>query len=627
MFAPTTPIVFDSVGYCHDYLKTELFIEKPSTVFASEYLCEEKLLFGMKNQSRPFFLFDLTDYLSPIYGRVIDRPIFQRLTQDQVKLQVNAVTKTKVPLNQINLFTSQMEFCFNSNYKANCTIINANQLNKNEAWIEIKEVLLKHFLPDNYSKLILIRSQLIKLKQVICNLERNYEDIITGLELTDDTDEGTVFEYLNMLRSITERLKCSHEEYHSYNTAFHGIVNEHPLLASYSNIFVILYASLKELTRITGEITYSWKIYIKLIDMIIAKIIRDLTMNLKNKEDSSDGEDEEDDKLTPPVNRKERRKPKNDREFTIDEEFFHSVIMPSIYSTILAGVRQENIPLFNLIFSLEIALKKTTVTREDIDFFLGQFFKLPMYKDWRNTNKHFILNTDVVEPETYNKLKSHILRQYPDTRKAFEIIDIQLGASFTYKDLSSLIYKRILKEELKEDSLIKKINCALLCPNDEFRSLLCQFVHEELSTIFDFTEDLTKLHNFIKTASWSLPVALFTSNSINIVNTVCSIASYYGVGLEVLRTDFQQSIKRMEHYEESKQIDNNIIKDSIPYTRDKLTNDAAGCNKEELLAGKADVDRMLYQKQQLRDGYAKDELDIDDKQASQNQSSLQLIEK
>lgn len=92
-----------------------------------------------------------------------------------------------------------------------------------------------------------------------------------------------------------------------------------------------------------------------------------------------------------------------------------------------------------------------------------------------------------------------------------------------------------------EDSdlaLIKQVNVGFICPNQDFRSKVCQFVYEELTTIFDFTEDLTKLHNFIKTASWSIPVGLFTSNSINIVNTVCSIASYYGVGLEVLRTDF-----------------------------------------------------------------------------------------
>lgn len=110
MYAPTTPIVFDSIGYCHDFLKNELFIESPYPVFASEYLSEEKLLFGMKNLNIPFFLYDLTDYLSPIYGRIIDRPILQRLSKDHVKLSVNAITKTKVDLSLINIFTAQLEF-------------------------------------------------------------------------------------------------------------------------------------------------------------------------------------------------------------------------------------------------------------------------------------------------------------------------------------------------------------------------------------------------------------------------------------------------------------------------------------------------------------------------------------
>lgn len=69
-----------------------------------------------------------------------------------------------------------------------------------------------------------------------------------------------------------------------------------------------------------------------------------------------------------------RKKKKKDKEFTIDEEFFHSVIMPSIYSTIVAGIKQEHVSLFNLIFSMEIALKKTTVTQEDKNFFIAHFF-------------------------------------------------------------------------------------------------------------------------------------------------------------------------------------------------------------------------------------------------------------
>lgn len=38
IYAPSLPIVFDSVGYCHDYIKNEVFIESPTAVFASEYL-------------------------------------------------------------------------------------------------------------------------------------------------------------------------------------------------------------------------------------------------------------------------------------------------------------------------------------------------------------------------------------------------------------------------------------------------------------------------------------------------------------------------------------------------------------------------------------------------------------
>ena len=74
---------------------------------------------------------------------------------------------------------------------------------------------------------------------------------------------------------------------------------------------------------------------------------------------------------------------KKDKEFTIDEEFFHSVIMPSIYSTIISGVKQDHVSLFNLLFALEIALKKATVQQLEKDFFLQKFFLIKNCKEWR----------------------------------------------------------------------------------------------------------------------------------------------------------------------------------------------------------------------------------------------------
>lgn len=48
-----------------------------------------------------------------------------------------------------------------------------------------------------------------------------------------------------------EELRMAEEEFNEYSQMFHQMINEHPLLASYSNIFVILYLSLKELSKRT----------------------------------------------------------------------------------------------------------------------------------------------------------------------------------------------------------------------------------------------------------------------------------------------------------------------------------------------------------------------------------------
>jgi hypothetical protein len=56
----------------------------------------------------------------------------------------------------VTLFSASQHFNLNHDYLARATIFNATLVNKNEAWIEIKQILLKHFLPDNYQKLVMI---------------------------------------------------------------------------------------------------------------------------------------------------------------------------------------------------------------------------------------------------------------------------------------------------------------------------------------------------------------------------------------------------------------------------------------------------------------------------------------
>jgi len=90
---------------------------------------------------------------------------------------------------------------------------------------------------------------------------------------------------------------------------------------------------------------------------------------------------------------------------------------------------------------------------------------------------------------------------------------------------------------------------------------VCQLVYEELLAIFDFNEDPVKLSSFIKTASWQYPVAMRASESINIVNTICSIASFYGVGLEVIRTDIVNQILTNQNYRANQAIKANLVEE------------------------------------------------------------------
>jgi hypothetical protein len=92
------------------------------------------------------------------------------------------------------------------------------------------------------------------------------------------TDQQTLFNIaeFGQLKLAVESIKSIEEELSNYQKARISIINEHPLLASYSNIMVIMYNSMMHLRKLTDESVYSWKVYLEIIEMIISKIVRDL---------------------------------------------------------------------------------------------------------------------------------------------------------------------------------------------------------------------------------------------------------------------------------------------------------------------------------------------------------------
>ena len=77
-----------------------------------------------------------------------------------------------------------------------------------------------------------------------------------------------------------------------------------------------------------------------------------------------------------------------------------------------------------------------------------------------------------------------------------EQVEKDLGQNYVYKKASILMYGKLFIEqrEFKQMTLMQKINLSFICPDHEFKSKLCQLVYEQLSSLFNFNEELSRMH-------------------------------------------------------------------------------------------------------------------------------------
>ena len=77
--------------------------------------------------------------------------------KDKVSGVLQPLTRINLELPRIALVSPTQHYSLPQSYLASSTILNLSNVNKNEAWIEVKQILLRHFLPDNYQKLAMIK--------------------------------------------------------------------------------------------------------------------------------------------------------------------------------------------------------------------------------------------------------------------------------------------------------------------------------------------------------------------------------------------------------------------------------------------------------------------------------------
>ena len=159
------------------------------------------------------------------------------------------------------------------NLLATQKIINMDQINILNAWIDIKLIFLKKFMPEQFKKCMTLiqnfRDSLLKIYKIREEFE--------ALFLFNKNKNKSFFE--NIALEVYKKIPGIHHEILALNyeifKKYENIINDSNLLCSFSNIIAILYQSLKQYSNLTNIQIYSWINYLQIIEQITQKLIRD----------------------------------------------------------------------------------------------------------------------------------------------------------------------------------------------------------------------------------------------------------------------------------------------------------------------------------------------------------------
>ena len=163
----------------------------------------------------------------------------------------------------------------NLNLLATQKIINMDQINIDNSWIDIKLIFLKIFMPEEFKKCTsLIQNSCGSLSK-IHKIREEFEHLFLSNKNTNFYENITFEAYKKVSGMHHEALAYDNETFKNYE----NIINNSKMLCSFSNIIAILYQSLKQYSNLTNVQIYSWINYLQIIEQIIKKLIEDLSLS------------------------------------------------------------------------------------------------------------------------------------------------------------------------------------------------------------------------------------------------------------------------------------------------------------------------------------------------------------
>jgi hypothetical protein len=239
--------------------------------------------------------------------------------------------------------------------------------------------MLKHFLPEECVRLKAIRAKVASLESRKTEINKNFESafLLANTETLKNLGEYSI------LKQSVEEIKLFNVDKKVLLETYQATLSEHPLLSSYANVISAMYLALKKLSQITGELTYTWDLFLSIIDEIMDKTLRELTAKLQaqaaqesNHKSSTSIIIDSQGRLAVRSTKQLGKSPSSQGgesadyvDFTLDEEFFSTQVIPQVHSVLTSSIKVQLVHLYNLILAIKLAYKKKEISEGEIEYF------------------------------------------------------------------------------------------------------------------------------------------------------------------------------------------------------------------------------------------------------------------
>jgi len=184
-------------------------------------------------------------------------------------MPVNEPNLENVSLYQVQVFSPSFDFQLGNLFmaKGSCFVAmgtNDEILHNNSgvnAWMEVKELLLKQINLAEWKQLQEIKEQMKFYSENKSALNRAYEN--NFLVANHDTLQR-ITEYTSLKQSI-EDIEGQAEERLLYRRLYEELIQKYEILTFYSKVILNMYLSLKVLSKIMNEVTFSWRMFKRIL--------------------------------------------------------------------------------------------------------------------------------------------------------------------------------------------------------------------------------------------------------------------------------------------------------------------------------------------------------------------------